>query len=51
MFSPLPNRDRLSQQLSGPGQSAEFLQGEKKVKWLIKKLLGKSEATAKFKVC
>lgn len=40
----------LSQQLSGPGQSAEFLQGEKKVKWLIKKLLGKSEATAKFKL-
>ena len=41
----------LSQRLSGPGQTAEFVAQEKRLQWKIKKIFGKSEVTAVFKVC
>ncbi len=40
----------LSQRLSGPGQTAEFVAQEKRLQWKIKKIFGKSEVTAVFKV-
>ena len=41
---------RISQHLGGPGQTAEFIQSEKKLKWCIKKMYGRSEVFANFKV-
>jgi hypothetical protein len=37
-------------QLTGPGQTAEFIAKEKRIKWTIKKIFGGSETTVKFKV-
>ncbi|XP_064624165.1 uncharacterized protein LOC135485702 isoform X2 [Lineus longissimus] len=37
-------------QLTGPGQTAEFIQKEKRIKWTLKKIFGGSETTVKFKL-
>ena len=41
---------RISQRLSGPGQTATFVGTEKRLLWKIKKIYGKSEVSGNFKV-
>ena len=40
----------VSQQLSGLGQSVQFLSGEKKLVWTVKKMFGKTEVSAHLTV-
>ena len=41
----------ISQQLGGPGQTAELVTPEKKIQWRIETILGNSDVAAHFKVC
>lgn len=44
------NVNSVSQHLSGPGQTAEYISSDKKILWKIKKFPGKTEMIAQFRL-